>query len=75
MPLREHDRVVLTAPLPEYGLVAGDVGTIVMVHDGGYEVEFVALDGQTLAVVSVHADRVRPVRAREVTHARTLSTT
>ena len=69
--------VVLTEDLPDYDLVAGDVGTIVLVHNGGrgYEVEFVALNGQTLAVVSLHADQVRPIGAREIAHARSVAAT
>lgn len=67
--------VVLTEDLPDYDLVAGDVGTIVLVHSGGrgYEVEFVALNGQTLAVVSLRADQVRPIGAREIAHARSMA--
>jgi len=43
-----------------------------LVHSGGagFEVEFIALDGTTLAVVTVPADNVRPVRAGEIAHAR-----
>jgi hypothetical protein len=43
--MKEHDRLVLTGDLPEEGLKAGDVGTVVHVHRGGeaFEVEFVAL--------------------------------
>lgn len=50
--IRELDRVVLTKDLPEDGLKAGDVGTVTHVYrDGGaYEVEFLTLSGQTLAV-------------------------
>ncbi len=45
--MTEHERIVLTTNLPEYGLQAGDVGTIVHVYKGeqAYEVEFVALTG------------------------------
>ncbi|MEX0613254.1 MAG: DUF4926 domain-containing protein [Pirellulales bacterium] len=70
--LREHDRVVLTTSMPGQGLVAGDVGTIVHVyHDGrAYEVEFVALDGHTTAVVTLEENQVRPVTPRDMTHTR-----
>ena len=69
--IQELDRIVLTRDLPAHGLEAGDVGTVVLVHaGGGYEVEFVALDGETLAVASVRAEEVRPVGRREVPHAR-----
>ena len=74
--IRELDRVVLTADLPEYGLKSGDVGTVVLVHDGrGYEVEFVALDGETLAVVSVFPQQLRPIGHREIAHARPVTVT
>jgi len=40
--IKEHDYIVLTTDLPEDGLVVGDIGTVVHVHDGGAgcEVEF-----------------------------------
>lgn len=69
--LRELEPVVLTCDLPELGLERGDVGTIVLVHgDRGYEVEFLTLTGDTVAVVSLRPDQVRSVGAREITHAR-----
>ena len=33
--LKEHERVVLTTSLPDDGLVAGDVGTVVHVYPDG----------------------------------------
>lgn len=68
----EHDRIVLLQSLPKEGLEAGDVGTIVHIYPGGqaYEVEFVALNGQTRAVATIEADRVRPVTRRDMAHAR-----
>ena len=73
--IREHDRVVLTTPVPTEGLEAGDVGAVVHVYRDGqaYEVEFVTLEGRTAAVVTLEADQVRPVNKREITHARELS--
>lgn len=72
--IREHDRVVLTADVSEEGLKAGDVGTVVHVHRQGeaYEVEFMTLDGETVAVTTLRASEVRPVSRREITHARPL---
>jgi hypothetical protein len=69
----EFERVALTRDLPEEGLVAGDAGTVVHVYEGGkgYEVEFFALNGRTIAVATVMADDVRPVGDEDVTHART----
>mgnify|MGYP001324068550 CR=1 FL=1 len=73
--LRQLDVVALTRPLPEHGLEAGDTGTVVMVHGGGegFEVEFVTLLGETVAVVTVSADAVRSLREREIAHARVLA--
>jgi len=70
--IREHDRIVLKSDVPDERLEAGDVGTVVHVYDNGaaFEVEFVSLEGQTLAVVTLAAAQVRPVHAREITHAR-----
>lgn len=60
--IKEHDTVVLTEDLPQEGLTAGDVGTVVHVHNSGegYEVEFMTLAGQTIAVASLLAKQVRP---------------
>ena len=73
--IAEHDRVVLTADRADGTFEAGDVGTVVHVHDGGkaFEVEFVALDGETVGVATLLASQVRPVGRREITHARTLA--
>ena len=48
--IKEHDIVVLTEDVPEEGLTAGDVGTVVHIHNNGegYEVEFMTLTGQTI---------------------------
>lgn len=62
--IRELDEVVLTCDLPEQQLAAGDIGTVVLVHGEGrrYEVEFMTLDGETIAVSTLRADQVRRVR-------------
>ncbi|MDP2662725.1 MAG: DUF4926 domain-containing protein [Dehalococcoidia bacterium] len=69
---KEHDRVVLTTELPEERLATGDVGAIVHIHRQGeaFEVEFLALDGHTVAVATVTASQLRPVTTRDITHAR-----
>jgi hypothetical protein len=57
---------VLTVGIPDYHLAAGDIGTVVLIHRGGegYEVEFLTLDGETIAVVSLSAGRVHQVHPR-----------
>jgi uncharacterized protein DUF4926 len=61
--------------MPENGLKAGDVGTVVHIYSDSdaYEIEFFALDGRTLDVVTVEASQVRPVSRRDVLHVRELS--
>ena len=56
-------------------LEQGDIGTVVLIHQGGkgYEVEFVTLDGETVAVVSLFAAQVRPIGSREIAHARMIN--
>ncbi|TMB45871.1 MAG: DUF4926 domain-containing protein [Deltaproteobacteria bacterium] len=69
--IRELDNVILTVDLPEHRLRRGDVGTVVLLHgDRGYEVEFVALNGETLAVVTLERSKVRPIGEGEIAHAR-----
>lgn len=70
--ISELDPVVLTRALPEHSLRAGDVGWVTMIHRGGagYEIEFVTLAGETVSVVTVPAEAVRPVQAKEIAHAR-----
>jgi hypothetical protein len=72
--IKEHDRIVLTAPVPSEGLEVGDVGTVVHVYADGkaFEVEFTTLDGNTAAVATVEARAVRPVTSGEITHSREL---
>lgn len=72
--IKEHQRVVLKSPVSDKGLEAGDVGTVVHVYRDGeaYEVEFVALDGQTVAVATLEGSELRPVSPREIPHAREL---
>jgi len=72
--INEFDRVVLTVDIPEAGLAAGDVATVVMVHGDhvGYELEFCSPSGETIAVVSAFPHRVRRAEPREVNHARPL---
>jgi hypothetical protein len=73
--IKEHDRIVLTEPVPAEGLEVGDVGTVVHAYADGraFEVEFTTLDGTTAAVATVETAAVRPVTAHEITHSRDLT--
>ena len=72
--IKEHECVVLTADLPAEKLEAGDVGTVVHIHKDGvaYEVEFITLDGHTVAVATVGSAQLRPVSRRDISHVREL---
>jgi Domain of unknown function (DUF4926) len=74
MKIKEHDYVVLTADLPEEKLKSGDVGTVVHIHkdEAAYEVEFMTLDGHTVAVATVVSNQLRPVSRRDISHVREL---
>jgi hypothetical protein len=71
-------RVILSVDLPEEQLIAGDMGAIVEHHPAtaaypeGYEVEFFAGNGETLAVVSVPATALRQATREDVIHVRPL---
>ena len=70
--IKDLDVVALVRAVPERGLVAGDVGTVVMVLDCGraFMVEFMTFTGKTIAVATLPADSVRPVLDREIAHVR-----
>lgn len=75
--IREFEQVVFTVDLPEYHLLAGDVGTVADIHLSGkaYEVEVFRGDGSTLGVFTVQQDQIRPATKNEVIHARALAPT
>lgn len=75
--IKEHDRVVLLKDVPEEGLKSGDVGTVVHIYRQGeaFEVEFMTLDGTTVAVITLPASYVRTVNNRDITHVRELIAT
>ncbi|NOT00327.1 MAG: DUF4926 domain-containing protein [Phycisphaerales bacterium] len=69
--ITELESVVLTVDLPDHRLRQGDIGTVVLNHaNRGYEVEFVTLGGETLAVVSLAPEQLRPVGHGEIAHVR-----
>lgn len=75
--IKEHDCIVLTQDIPDDGLQAGDVGTVVHIHRDAvaYEVEFITLTGKTVAVATVLSSQLRPVGQRDLTHVRELAAT
>jgi hypothetical protein len=72
--IKELDTVVLTRDLPEAGLRRGDIGAVVLVHGAGeaFDVEFVSLDGETIALETLTPADIRPGE-REILHARRIA--
>jgi hypothetical protein len=75
--IQEFEQIALVIDAPEYGLIAGDVGTVVdITTDGkGITVEFFDFVGKTLAIVPLSITDVRPVIENEVMHARPVKST
>jgi len=72
MSIKELDTVVLAQDIAEHGLERGDIGVVVHVYKNGvaYEVEFMTGAGGTIAVLTLEAKEVRPIRKQEILHAR-----
>ena len=73
--IEEHTNIVLAEDLPENGLAKGDVGVVVHVHKEGeaYEVEFLAMDGSTVALLTLEASLLREADARMIPHVREIA--
>lgn len=65
MPVEPSGDVILTRDVPEHGLRAGDVDTVVERHvvpgttEAGYSVEFFDMTGNTVAVATLNANALR----------------
>jgi hypothetical protein len=72
--MQELERVALAEDLQEHGLKTGDIGMIVHVYGAhkGYEVEFVTLSGELVALVSVHPHQIRQIAHNEIASVRRL---
>ena len=73
-----YQDVILTADLPEHGLCAGDVGTLVERHpvpdkEEGFSVEFFDMTGRTVVVLTLPRSHFRAPTAADRPSARTLS--
>lgn len=68
MAIREYDMVALTVDVPEERLKAGDVGAVVHLYQDGEaaEVEFMTEAGDTIAVVTLLAEQMRPAREDDI---------
>ena len=70
--IAELERVALTEDLVDHGLKAGDLGMVVHVYaDGvGYEVEFVTLNGDLVALVALYPAQIRRIEQDEIAQVR-----
>lgn len=69
------EQVVLRHDLPEHGLRAGDVGTVVETYEpDGLEVEFMSASGETQAIVTLSETDVRKGRSDDMLSVRPLRT-
>lgn len=73
--INEYDNIVLTEDLPDSRLTKGDVGVVVHIHKGGeaYEVEFLAMDGSTVAVLTLEDSQVQIADSRMIPHVREIA--
>jgi hypothetical protein len=71
----ELDTVVLTHDIPGHGLEKGDMGAVVHCYkvDSAFEVEFVTVDGSTVALIMLDQDDIRLISGKEVLHVRELA--
>ena len=63
----EHEQIVLTAHVKGHeneDLSSGDVGTVV---------EFMSLEGETVAIATVLPSQARALTRADITHARTMA--
>ncbi|MGF1634086.1 MAG: DUF4926 domain-containing protein [Phycisphaerae bacterium] len=70
--IQEHDVVALLQNEPESGLLAGDVGVVVFVHEGraAYEVEFPDPTGTSrFSVVTLEAPALLKLQPRSLSRA------
>ena len=75
---KEHERIVLTeyvAGDEGQQLSPGDVGCVVHIHPDAeaYVVEFVSLEGDTVAIATVLPSQARAVTSSDINHARTIA--
>ena len=66
------DVVALTTDIPKHNLFRGEIGAVVECYpQDGYEVEFVALDGYTYALVTLPGSQLISLRQKSQRTAKT----
>lgn len=74
MKFEKLEIVVLMHDLPDHGLRAGDVGTVVEIYPGGgLEVEFVRGSGITQALLTLTEQDIRKIDSHDLLSTRRLA--
>ncbi len=70
--IKELDLVVLNHDVADHPLKAGDIGTVVHCYkdNAAFEVEFLTAEGETVALLTLAADEIRPRLSSEILHVR-----
>ena len=68
----ELDTVVLATDIKKYGLKQGDIGTVVHTYSDkkAVEAEFLTAEGETVAVLTLKPNDIRPIAKDEILHVR-----
>lgn len=66
--IHELDTVVLSHDIKEHNLRRGDIGAVVHCYENNtvFEVEFVTAGGNTIALLTLTQDNIRPIRNAEI---------
>ena len=64
--IKEFETIILTEDIPGTDLKKGDMGVVVEIYNQGegYEVEFFALNGDTVAVETLESRQVRSASSK-----------
>ena len=75
--IKEAEIIVLTRDMPDCKLKIGDIGTVVHRYkeEIAFEVEFVNAEGETIAVLTLDKDSIRPITGKKILHVRSLELT
>lgn len=73
--ISELDTVVLARDVGEYGLKRDDIGAVVHCYEDNlaFEVEFVTGEGETVALLTLPREDIRPIGRKEILHVRQLA--
>lgn len=70
--MKELENIVLNIDIPEHHLKKGDIGTIVFQceNKNTYEIEFSTFSGNSIAVLTLSDNDIRPIQNAELPHVR-----